>query len=416
MKKRNILSIVLLLIPFIMLQSYPLYNGYVSGNNDLANSTYKTKTTNTAWSVLMANAVMHKYPQYASYGSTNIRWNYELGVILYAFWKVWQKTNSPKYLEYIKNNIDYFITDSGRIKTYDFNKFRLDDICTGRILLDLYKKTGEHKYKIAADLLRKQLLEQPRTPEGGFWHKQIYPEQMWLDGLYMAEPFYAQYAKMFNEPQDFTDIAKQFILMAKHAKDPKTGLFYHGWDYSKKQKWANPKTGDSPSFWGRGMGWYLMGLVDVLDYVPVSNPDRTKVINVFKDLCQSLLKFQDKETHLWYLVIDKPNKKKNYFESSASAMFMYAFAKGANEGYLNKKYLTAAKQVFNSLVNNSIKIDKDGYPELYNTISGAGLGGHPYRDGTFHYYAGEPKRMDDFKGLGPFILGCLQLEKDHLIK
>jgi unsaturated rhamnogalacturonyl hydrolase len=415
MKLRNLIFEKVLVVSFLFLYSFALYGMDVNSKSGTS-GTHSRESTDSAWSVLMANSVMHAYPRFADYDTVNIKWNYELGVILYAFWKVWQKTNEQKYFDYLKNNIDYFVPEDGNIKTYDIKKFRLDDICPGRVLLDLYKNTGEDKYKKAAQLLRKQLDEQPRTPEGGFWHKDIYPEQMWLDGLYMAEPFYAQYAKMFNQSKDFADISKQFFLMAKHARDPKTGLFYHGWDYSKKQKWASTKTGDSPSFWGRGIGWYLMALVDVLDYVPEKNPDRIKLIYIFKNLCQSLLKFQDKKTHLWYLVLDKPNEKNNYFESSASAMFMYAFIKGVCEGYLSKKYLEIGKQIFDGLVKNSIKIDNNGYPDLYNTISGAGLGGTPYRDGSFQYYTGESKRVDDFKGLGPFILGCLQLEKYHLIK
>lgn len=415
MKSRNMLLVIMLISPCLI---------FSNCRNQKENSTDKLGGKNfpviekadSAWSVSMADVVLHVYPKYIAYDTANVKWDYEVGVVLNGIWQVWEKTGDQKYYDYVKNNIDYFLPGNGTIKTYDLAKFRLDDICTGRIVLDLYEKTKDVKYKKAAELLRKQLSQQPRTPEGGFWHKEIYPQQMWLDGLYMAEPFYAQYAKIFNEPKDFDDITKQFILMAKHAKDPETGLFYHGWDYSKKQKWADPKTGDSPSFWGRAMGWYLIGLVDVLDYLPKDNPKRHELISIFKNLCASLLKFQNNKTHLWYLILDKPDEKGNYFESSASAMFMYAYAKGANSGYLDKKFLDNAKQIFEGLVNNSIKIGKDGYPHLYNTIKGAGLGGNPYRSGSFQYYANEPTRVDDFKGLGPFITGCLQLEKDHLIK
>jgi len=362
------------------------------------------------WPKLLSDAVIENYPKLAEYDMNRISWNYELGVVLNSIWKVWLKTKDPKYFNYVKKNIDYFISNEGNIKTYVFKKFRLDDIAPGRVVLDLYKATHENKYKIAADILRKQLSEQPRTKEGGFWHKEIYPHQMWLDGLYMAEPFYAEYAKMFNEPKDYDDIAMQFILMYKHTVDPKTGLLYHGWDESKTQKWANPKTGDSPSFWGRSIGWYLMGLVDVLDYFPKDHPQRKELISILQKECSVLWKFRDKKTDLWYLIIDKPNKKGNYLEASASSMFCYVFAKGANKGYLNKKYFNYAKDVFNGIKNNLIKTDKNGLPELINTISGAGLGGHPYRNGTFEYYAGEPKRTNDFKGLGPLISAALQLQ------
>lgn len=415
MKTRKSFVFAMLFLFFALSSNSVIYGEGISSTNRNRNLN-SMSTKDTVWSVLIANSVIHKYPHYAAYDTTKIGWNYELGVILYAFWNVWQKTKDVKYLNYIKNNINYFVTKDGKIKTYHFDKFRLDDICPGRILLDLYKETGNNKYKEAAELLRKQLTEQPRTPEGGFWHKKIYPEQMWLDGLYMAEPFYAQYAKMFNQPKDYDDIAKQFILMAKHGKDPKTGLFYHGWDWSKKQKWANSKTGDSPSFWGRSIGWYLMGLVDVLDNFPANKPERSKLIDIFKNLCNSLLKYQDRKSHLWYLILDKPKKKGNYLESSASAMFMYVFAKGALKGYLSREYLSVGEQIFNGLLKKSVKRDEEGYLHLYNTISGAGLGGHPYRDGTFEYYSSESKRVDDFKGLGPFILGAIELEKAGLIK
>ena len=201
-------------------------------------------------------------------------WNYEQGLILQSFYEMWKRTGEQKYFDYIKKNIDYYVQDDGSIKTYEMKKYRLDDITTGRAVLNLYKATKEDKYKKAADNLRTQLELQPRTKSGGFWHKKIYPNQMWLDGLYMAEPFYAQYSVMFDIDdskkltKDFDDIANQFLLVERHNRDSKTGLYYHGWDESKKQKWADPKNGTSPNFWGRAMGWYMMALVDVLDYFP----------------------------------------------------------------------------------------------------------------------------------------------------
>ncbi len=362
------------------------------------------------WSVRMTNAVLFRLPNYLTYDST-MEWNYEEGVLLHAIWKVWQRTGDRKYFDYVKKSIDYYVTKDGKIRTYDFDKFRLDDITPGRVVLDLYGATKEQKYKEAALLLRKQLKEQSRIKEGGFWHKKIYPNQMWLDGLYMAEPFYAKFAKMFNEPLDYNDIATQFILMADHARDPKTGLFYHGWDASRTQKWANPKTGDSPTFWGRSMGWYMMGLVDVLDYFPKDNPQREKLVGIFRGLASSLLKYQDKRTKLWYQVVDKAGAKGNYLESSASAMFAYAFAKGANEGYLSGEYLDAAKAAFEGLLRYSITVDPRGNPTLTNTCAGAGLGGKPYRDGSYEYYVSVPRKDNDFKGVGPFILAALEIER-----
>jgi unsaturated rhamnogalacturonyl hydrolase len=407
LSKIILLSFIINLFAFTGL--YP-YSSNFSCNCNPDNFTGSIEAADTNWPVLMADTFIERHPLHISYDSLHPKWDYEQGVMLHAIWAVYKKTGEKKYFDYIKKDIDYYLTDGDNIKTYDINKFRLDDITPGRTVLDLYEATKDLKYKKTVELLRKQLSEQPRTPEGGFWHKKIYPEQMWLDGLYMAEPFYARYAVLFNEPDDFKDITKQFILMSKHGRDPRTGLYYHGWDYSKKQKWADPRTGDSPIFWGRSMGWYLMGLVDVLDYLPKENPDRQKLIKIFRGLCKALLKYQDKNTHLWYNVIDQSERKGNYLESSTSAMFMYAYAKGANEHYLDKKYLSNAKKIFSGIKNNMIRKGADGKPSLINTCAGAGLGGVPYRDGSFQYYANVPKSTDDFKGIGPFIMGALQLE------
>ena len=234
---------------------------------------------------------------------------------------------------------------------------------------------------------------------------------MWLDGLFMAEPFYAKYAEMFKETSDFNDIANQFILIYKHLRDPKTGLLYHGWDESKDQKWANPKTGDSPHFWGRGMGWFEMALVDVLDFFPNDNPKRKDLIEILQNSCNSLLKIRDKNTGLWYQIFDKGDENGNYLEASGSCMFVYAFAKGAKRGYLDKKFEEFAENSYKGIINNFIKVDNNGLVNILHTCEGAGLGGNPYRDGSFEYYINVPQRINDFKAIGPFILASIELNK-----
>jgi len=363
------------------------------------------------WSTRAADKILAIHPHYINYDTPALAWNYEQGMMLYALWNVWENTKDQKYFEYVRESVDFYLTSSGAIKTYHPENFRLDDILLGRVVLDLYVRTKEAKYKTAAATLRNQLRNQPRTPEGGFWHKEIYPDQMWLDGLYMAEPFYAQYAKVFGEQDDYTDITKQFILMAKHGMDPKTSLYYHGWDFAKTQKWANPGTGNSPTFWGRAMGWYMMGIVDVLDYLPRDNPQRQKLISIFRKLSAALLKLQDKKTYMWYQVVDKPGEEGNYLESSSSAMFTYAFAKGAANGYLQGNYHNAAQKGFDGLIKNSVRVEKDDLPTLLNTCAGAGLGATPDRDGSYRYYVTVPKVENDFRGLGPFIMAALELEK-----
>src|SRR6185436_15511501 len=260
------------------------------------------------------------------------KWSYDQGVVLKGLEGVWLNTADGRYFRFIQQSMDRFVKDDGTIRTYEINEYNIDNINNGRILLLLYNVTGQEKYRKAAALLREQLKTHPRTSEGGFWHKKIYPSQMWLDGLFMGEPFYAEWAATFNEPAVFDDIAKQFILMELHSRDDKTGLLYHGWDESKKQRWANPETGRSPHFWGRAMGWYAMGLVETLDYFPQSHPQRRELIAILNRVAEAVAKYQDARSGLWYQILDKADAKGNYLESSAACMFVYAIAKGARLG------------------------------------------------------------------------------------
>ncbi|NWF89339.1 MAG: glycoside hydrolase family 88 protein [Ignavibacteriaceae bacterium] len=365
-------------------------------------------------SVQIADNFLKLFPDTIAYRSEakSYKWNYEQGLMYEAFYQMWVHTNNKKYFDYLKKNIDYYVENDGNIKTYKLVDFNIDNITPGKTLLRLYADVKEEKYKKAADTLRKQLSLHPRTNEGGFWHKKIYPYQMWLDGLYMAEPFYAKYAQMFDESGSFDDIANQFLYIHKHLKDEKTGLYYHGWDESKSQKWADPNTGRSPNFWGRSNGWFIMALVDVLEIFPQDHPRRNDLLRIFVNLSESLKSFRDAETKLWFQVLDKGNLNGNYIEASASLMFIYSFAKGANKGYLDKEYLKIAKESFESLSGKLVTIDSNGFLYLNNVCSVGGLGGNPYRDGSFEYYISEPKRTNDFKGYGPYILAAIELEKD----
>jgi unsaturated rhamnogalacturonyl hydrolase len=339
------------------------------------------------------------------------KWNYEQGLILEAFRQILLTTKDKKYFQYIRQNIDHYVRDDGTIDTYKYDDFNIDNIAPGRSLVFLNQITGIEKYKKAADLLRTQLQNQPRTNEGGFWHKKIYPYQMWLDGLYMGEPFYAMYSKNYNDPSAFDDIVNQFVFIYNHTKDKKTGLLYHAWDESKEQKWADRITGQSPHFWGRAIGWYMMAIVDVLDFFPIDHPKRDQLIKIFQTLSETLLKFKDVKTNLWYQVIDLPKRKGNYIEASASCMFTYAFAKGSNMGYLDPKFGSIAEKSFESIMKFLTVEDKDGKINLLHTCQGAGLGGDPYRDGSYEYYINEPQRTNDFKGYGPLMLAANELVK-----
>jgi unsaturated rhamnogalacturonyl hydrolase len=274
------------------------------------------------------------------------RWHYEPGVALTAIRELWLETGEGKYYDYVKRNIDESVDVDGSIRTYRLKEYNLDQINEGKLLFMLYETSGDERYKRAIHLLRKQLQTQPRTGEGGFWHKQIYPHQMWLDGIYMASPFYAEFGSKFGETAAFDDVVHQILLIEKHTRDPETGLLYHGWDESREQKWADPTTGRSSSFWGRAIGWYAMAIVDVLDHLPQAHPQRDALIKILEATVRAAVGVQDPVTGVWYQVLDQGDRPGNYLEASVSCMFVYAMAKGIRKGYLDHAYLSAARIAF----------------------------------------------------------------------
>jgi unsaturated rhamnogalacturonyl hydrolase len=377
----------------------------------LSNSSFAQNRT--PWSIRIAESEMQRHPNLFSYV-----WDYGAGTTLKGFDALWRSTNDSRYFNYIKSTVDFVVGNNGMIWGYNKYAYNLDMINEGRLLLTLYNQTGQAKYKIAADTLHKQLAGQHRVSEGGFWHKDIYPYQMWLDGVFMANPFYTEYGKIFNEPADFDDVAMQIIVMEKHARDEVTGLLYHGWDESKQMSWANSITGCSPCFWGRGVGWYSMALVDVLDNFPIDNPDRIKIIAVLQRLAEALKKVQDPEYGTWYQVLDQGTRAGNYRESSASCDFVYTLAKAVNKGYIDQSYWDVVKKGYAGILNEFITIDQDEKVNVIQTCQGAGLGGNPYREGTYEYYIDKTRTgisTNDSKTVGPFILASLELEKTGFI-
>ncbi len=365
------------------------------------------------WAERMATSEMQRQGDNLCFGKNpKAKWAYETGVFLKGLEAVWRTTGDGKYFDYLKKVIDCYVGVDGTIKTYKLEDYNLDNINLGKQLLSLFVKTGDEKYKKAADLLMKQLKSQPRTKEGGFWHKKIYPYQMWLDGIYMASPFYAQYSMLFKQPAGFDDVANQIIWMENHARDSRTGLLYHGWDESKSQEWADPVTGLSKNFWGRAMGWYAMAIVDVLDYMPKNHPKRKQVIAVFQRLAKAVADYQDPATGLWYQVVDQGKRQGNYLEASCSSMFVYALAKGVRKGYIGKEYASTARKGFDGIVARLIKADADGKINLTQVCSVGGLGGPSRRNGTFEYYLSEPVVSNDLKGVGAFIMAGIEV--DHL--
>jgi unsaturated rhamnogalacturonyl hydrolase len=356
-------------------------------------------------SAKMAASIMQQWPK--GMVATQNRpgeWGYEEGVLLDGLAAQWHATAIGDDFRYIKDSVDKYVTADGAITGYKADAHSLDDVELGRSVLLVYRVTQQPKYYKAAKFIHDQLAAQPRTASGGYWHKQIYPNQMWLDGAYMAEPFRAAYAVTFQEPGDFDDIAKEFLLMFDHMRDPKTGLLRHGWDESKQMKWADPQTGLSPEAWARAMGWYEVALVDVLDRFPLDHPQRPALIEALNRTVAAAMAYQDKNSGLWWQVMDKGSRKGNFTEASASCMFVYAIAKGVRMGYLPQADEASARKGWQGIQTAFVKTGPDGLMQLDGTVKVGGLGGTPYRSGTFDYYIGETTRVNDAKGIGAYLL------------
>ncbi|MCX8524261.1 glycoside hydrolase family 88 protein [Chryseobacterium formosus] len=388
----------------------------VSKPSKVASQSGKVVPTNLKWSERMMLSEMQRFPEaWMLDFSKSPKWTYPSAIVLDGAEQLYIKTGKKEYYDYISNFGKDLIQEDGTILTYDLSKYNIDLLNSGNVLLYLYEKEKNEKYLKALQTLRLQIDGQPRTNEGSFWHKKIYPYQVWLDGLYMGMPFYTHYTKDFVKGADATkaydDIVFQFDSVQKNLLDKKTGLLYHAWDESKKEAWANKETGLSPNFWGRAMGWYGMAMVDVLDYLPKDHPGRARIISYIKSYSDAVIKYQDKKSGLWYQVLDKPLANKNYEEATASAMFVYTMIKSVNKGYLPKSYKAAAKKGYDGIIKNLITVDENGVVNLNKCCAVAGLGGKPYRDGSYEYYVNEEIRSNDGKGTGPFILASLEFEK-----
>ena len=343
-------------------------------------------------------------------------WTYELGTLLDGMAAHWQVTHDPDDLSYIVQTVGRWVQPDGSIlaaegQTFDRSLHTLDNLEPGRAVLFCYDVTKAPRYKKAADMVYAQFATQPRTAEGGFWHKQVYPQQMWLDGAYMGEPFRAAYAWTFSDHAAFDDIAKQLMLMDQHARDPQTGLLRHGWDSAKAQPWADKTTGQSPEAWARAMGWYAMALVDTIPLFPASHPAKPELMRVLNEIAGPIAKYQDAETGLWWDVMDKGGREGNFREASASAMFVYAFAKGARLGYLPPQYAEAAAKGWRGLEKTFVTHESNGHLTLHGTVKVSGLGGTPYRAGDYNYYVHEAVVDNDAKGVGAFLLAASEIEQ-----
>lgn len=366
------------------------------------------------WSVAMADSEVARLGDKRAWREgRNVKWDYTAGLFTLSLLKLNQYVPDAKFVEFSKDTIGSFVKPDGDIQGYKLDDYNIDNVAPGKTVIALYELTKEERYKKCADLLRKQLETQPRTSDGGFWHKQRYPWQMWLDGLFMGAPFYAEYALRFDPERaagDYEDVLKQFRLINEHLYDPKSGLYYHGWDEKHEQDWANPTSGTSSNFWGRGLGWFAMACVDVLDFLPRNHPGRRELVGTLQQVCNGIAKWQDQDSGLWWQVLDQGGREKNYLEATASSMFVYAMAKGVNEGYLDRaRYEPIIERGYRGIVRRLIKRNERGEVTLAQCCSVAGLGYG--RDGSYDYYLREPIVDNDLKGVGPFVLAGIEVQK-----
>ena len=359
----------------------------------------------------VAQSEMKHHPElWTCDGAQNPKWEYTPTLMARAFVELYSATGDTAYLAHAQRFADQFIAEDGTILTYKRSLYNMDRIQGGNFLILLNAVNPQPQYAIAIETLRDQLREQPRTQEGGFWHKQVYEHQMWLDGLFTGTTFYARYAAYKPEPEAWSDIANQFVVVDSHTRKA-NGLNHHGWDESRQMAWADSLTGCSAETWGRAEGWYVMALCDVLELMPQDQPERAELIAILSRVMEALLAVQDQDTHLWYQVPDKGDREGNYLESTCCAMYAYTMAKGVNLGVLPETYRDEAKRVIDGLKANKLHANDDGTLSLIDCCAVAGLGGNPFRDGTYDYYIHERICADDPKGAAPLILACIELSK-----
>lgn len=369
------------------------------------------------WSTRLARSELDRQAGALEAGATpKSRWDYTSGLFAFSLQQLVTRSGDTALLAAGDRIVTSYVGADGSIATYRFDDFNIDMVTPGRALLEVFARQPEPRFRTALATLRRQLAEQPRTSEGGFWHKLRYPQQMWLDGLYMGSPFLAAYGKAFADPAAFDDVAKQILLIDAHLYDEKTGLYYHAWDAARQQDWADKATGRSPNFWGRSIGWYGMAIVDVLDSLPPTQHELEEINAVLRRVADGIVRWQDPASGVWWQVVDQGGREGNYLESTASSMFVYTLAKAINRGYLpREKYLPAVRRGYEGLIREFLRTGADGRVNLTRCCSVAGLGytnaAGRARDGSFDYYVSEPIIDNDLKGVGPFILAGLEMQQ-----
>lgn len=328
------------------------------------------------------------------------KFHYHQGVFLAGMEQAYLLTKEKKYNDYIKAWVDGIVDEDGVITRYD--EKTLDDFRSGTLLFRLFEETKEKRYEKPLHTIYNHLVTFPKNREGGYWHKFYDEHQMWLDGLYMAGPFLCMYGALFGKEECFDEAVKQATLMWKHNRDEKTGLLYHAWDCEKKQPWANKETGCSEEFWGRAMGWYITALCDILDYLPKDYEKREILIEYLKKFSEALTNFQDKETGLWYQVVDKGDVAGNWTELSCSSLFTYGLSKAVRLGYIDEKYKENALRGYRGVINE-ITVNGDTLI-LPKVCIGTGIG-------DYEFYINRDTVVNDLHGVGAFELMCCEIEK-----
>lgn len=338
-------------------------------------------------------------------------WNYIDGCMITALLCAAEITGEEKYADFAERFIDYYVAEDGSIRGYSKEKYNLDDVNEGRVLFDLYKKTGKEKYKKAIFLLHEQLEKQPRTNTGNFWHKLIYPNQIWLDGLYMAQVFSVRFQKEFGGG-DYSDAVSQFKNVRRLMFDEEKKLYYHGCDCSKTAFWADKNTGCSKNFWLRAIGWFCISLIDNIDYLDDENAKK-ELCAIFSEAIDGIAQYADTETGMFWQVVDQGGRDGNYLETSGSSMIAYAMMKGARLGVIDGKYAAMGKKTFDGICEKYLSVNDSGELDLGGICLVAGLGpeDNRRRDGSYEYYVSEPIVNNDAKGVAPFVLCYTEVKR-----
>ena len=336
-------------------------------------------------------------------------WNYEAGVTLLGAQWLYEVTGDEFYKDRIFEFMDRHILPDGTIRYLDPNELNLDKINSGKILFFQYDQTGDARYKKAMDTLMDMLRRHPRTSTGNFWHKMIYPYQIWLDGLYMAQPFYMQYEVTYNDCKNCADSFNQFENVYNLMRDTRNGLYYHAYDDSRQMFWCDKVTGLSSNFWLRALGWYAMALIDTMEIIPESlSKEKARLNAIYKELIDSMLPYQDEETGMWYQVVNRGGIKPNYLETSGSAIFAYAIMKSVRLGFLDESYFQYGEKAFSGICRTYLS-EENGELQLGGICLVAGLGNKEMREGTFDYYMREPIVKNEAKGVAPLILAYIEI-------